>query len=111
MKNFLILTLITQAIAAAPLQLGKYGTARELFIDNHLISKLSGDLKQHLHQPEPKEVVLTTGAPWEGNTCAYYTIFRDGAKFRMYYRGSHWDTKTKKAAHREVVCYAESKDG
>ena len=111
MKNFLILALITQAIAAAPLQLGKYGTARELFIDNHLISKLSGDLKQHLHQPEPKEVVLTTGASWEGNTCAYYTIFRDGAKFRMYYRGSHWDTKTKKAAHREVVCYAESKDG
>ena len=29
----------------------------------------------------------------------------------MYYRGSHWDKKTKKAAHREVTCYAESKDG
>ena len=111
MKIPLILVLFTQAITAAPIQLGKYGTARELFIDNHLIDKLSGDLKQHLHQPEPKEVVLTTGAPWEGNTCAYYTIFRDGAKFRMYYRGSHWNTKTKKARHREVVCYAESKDG
>ena len=28
----------------------------------------------------------------------------------MYYRGSHWNTKTKKATHPEVTCYAESKD-
>ena len=47
----------------------------------------------------------------EGNTSAYYTIFQDGKKYRMYYRGSHWDTTTKKAAHREVTCYAESTDG
>ena len=97
MKKILILAFIAQAVAGAPLQLGKHGTARELFVDNHLIAQLSGDLKQHLHQPVPKEVILTTDAPWEGNTCAYYTIFRDGAKFRMYYRGSHWNTKTKKA--------------
>ena len=80
-------------LAAEPIQLGKYGTQRELFVDNHLIDKLTGDAKQHLHRPEPKEVVLTTDAPWEGNTCAYYTIFRDGSLFRMYYRGSHYDTK------------------
>ncbi len=106
---FLILGL--PLIAAEPIQLGKYGTQRELFVDNHLIGKLTGDVKQHLHRPEPKEVILTTEKPWEGNTCAYYTIFRDGNRFRMYYRGSHYDTKTKKAAHREVTCYAESKDG
>ena len=29
----------------------------------------------------------------------------------MYYRGAHWDPKAKKATHREVTCYAESKDG
>ena len=106
---FLILGL--PLLAAEPIQLGKYGTQRELFVDNHLIDKLTGDAKQHLHRPEPKEVILTTDKPWEGNTCAYYTIFRDDNLFRMYYRGSHWDTNAKKATHREVTCYAESKDG
>ena len=111
MRYILFLVLVAQAIAAAPLQLGKYGNARELFADGYLISEISGDLKQHLHRPEPKEVVLTTDTPWEGNTCAYYTIFRDGNLFRMYFRGSHYDHKTKKPGHREVTCYAESKDG
>ena len=99
------------AVKANPLSLGPNGTQRELFIDGHMIEKMTGDVRQLLQQPEPKEVVLTTDAPWEGNTCAYYTIFRDGDLFRMYYRGSHWDTSTKKATHREVTCYAESRDG
>ena len=29
----------------------------------------------------------------------------------MYYRASHWDTAAKKETHREVTCYAESRDG
>ncbi|HAL04608.1 MAG TPA: hypothetical protein DCP58_05805, partial [Verrucomicrobiales bacterium] len=96
------------AVTANPLSLGPNGTQRELFVDGHMIKKMTGDVRQLLQQPEPKEVVLTTDALWEGNTCAYYTIFRDGDLFRMYYRGSHWDTSTKKATHREVTCYAES---
>ena len=99
------------AVMANPLSLGPNGTQRELFINGHMIEKMTGDVRQLLQQPEPKEVVLTTDALWEGNTCAYYTIFRDGDLFRMYYRGSHWDTSTKKATHREVTCYAESRDG
>ena len=99
------------AATANPLSLGPNGTQRELFIDGHMIEKMTGDVRQQLQLPEPKEVVLTTDAPWEGNTCAYYTIFRDGDLFRMYYRGSHWDTAKKKATHREVTCYAESRDG
>lgn len=87
------------------------GSRRELFLDGHLIEQLVGDAEQQLMRPAPREVVLTTDAPWEGNTCAYYTIFRDGDVFRMYYRGSHWDTKEKRATHREVTCYAESRDG
>lgn len=55
--------------------------------------------------------MLVTDKPWEDNTSAYYTIFRDGDLYRAYYRGSHWDEQAKKAAHPEVVCYAESKDG
>jgi len=87
------------------------GTRRELFVDDYLIGSLTGDAKQVLQQPTPHEVVLTTDKPWEGNTCAYYTIFQDGDKYRMYYRGSHWDTEKKQATHPEVTCYAESTDG
>lgn len=87
------------------------GTRLELFVDDHLIDRLDGSATQRLQLPEPKEVVLVTDKPWEGNTSAYYTIFRDGDLFRMYYRGSHWDEVNKKGTHREVTCYAESRDG
>ncbi len=87
------------------------GSRLELMVDDYLISRTTGSAKLHLHKPTPKEVVLTTSHPWEGNTCAYFTIFQDGDIYRMYYRGSHYDVKTKRAAHREVTCYAESKDG
>ena len=83
----------------------------EMFTDDRLIDRLEGDVAIHLQRPQPREVVLVTGEPWEGNTSAYYTIFQDGDLFRMYYRGSHYDTETQKATHREVTCYAESKDG
>jgi hypothetical protein len=87
------------------------GSRRELFADPTLVGTLTGEAKLKLHKPKPQEVVLVTGEPWEGNTCAYYTIFQDGKIYRMYYRGSHWDTKTKRATHPEVTCYAESTDG
>ncbi len=94
--------------AAEPL---KIGSRLELFVDDYVIDDIEGDATLHLHQPKPREVVLVTDKPWEGNTSAYYTIFRDGDLYRAYYRGSHWDEQAKKAAHPEVVCYAESKDG
>ncbi|NOX53137.1 MAG: hypothetical protein GXP27_01590 [Planctomycetes bacterium] len=87
------------------------GTRRELFVDQFLVERLSGDAKLKLQRPTPHEVVLETDRPWEGNTCAYYTIFRDGDLFRMYYRGSHFDEKNRRSAHPEVTCYAESRDG
>jgi len=87
------------------------GSRLELFVDSHLIDRLDGDARQHLHRPTPREVVLTTDEPWEGNTSAYFSIFADNGLYRMYYRGSHFDEQTKKATHPEVTCYAESKDG
>lgn len=97
-----------EAVAADAINIGD---RLEPIVDDHLIGSMSGEAKLRLHQPKAEEVILTTDEPWEGNTSAYYTIFRDGKKFRMYYRGSHYDTKTKKASHREVACYAESTDG
>jgi len=94
--------------AAEPIDVG---SRLELFVDDYLIDKLSGDAQLQLHKPEAKEVVLVTDKPWEGNTCAYYTVFQDDGLFRMYYRGSHFDVVTRKITHPEFVCYAESKDG
>lgn len=86
------------------------GSRRELFVDDFLIARLA-NAQQVMHRPTPREVVFTCDAPWEGNTSAYYTLFADGDKFRMYYRGAHWDVPNKKAAHPEFACYAESQDG
>ncbi len=84
---------------------------REFLVDDTLIENTTGNIKLHLHRPEPQEVVLVTDQPWEGNTCAYFTLFQDDDRYRMYYRGSHYDEATKSATHREVTCYAESRDG
>ena len=83
---------------------------RELFVDDFLIASMIGaELK--LHKPKPRDVVLVCDAPWEGNTSAYFTLFRDEDRFRMYYRGWHYDVKTKKMTHPSFACYAESRDG
>ena len=102
---FLFVSTVTGADAIA------LGDRLELFVDDFLIDNVDGEVEWKLHHPKPAEVVLVTDAPWEGNTCAYYTIFADDDRYRMYYRGSHFDTDAQKAAHPEVVCYAESTDG
>lgn len=104
---WIILLGITGLQASDPVDLG---SRRELFVDRYLVEDMDG-VQLKLQRPEPHEVVLVTDKPWEGNTSAYYTIFQDGDRYRMYYRGSHWDEVAKKAAHPEVVCYAESVDG
>jgi hypothetical protein len=94
-----------------PLEAAKIGSRLEPFVDGHLIERTSGSARLVVQRPTPREVVLTADAPWEGNTSAYYTVFQDGDTYRMYYRGSHYDEAAKKPTHREVTCYAESKDG
>ena len=55
-----------------------------------------------------REVVLTTDKPWEGPDSAYFTIFQDGPRFRLYYRGS---SALRDNSEQQVTCYAESTDG
>ena len=98
----------SSAAVAEPIGLGD---RLELFADDFLVEGLTGDLKRRLHRPEPKEVVFTADAPWEGNTSGYYTLFQDGALYRMYYRGWAHDPKDQKTLRAEVTCYAESDDG
>ena len=58
-------------------------------------------------------MALVTGEPWEGNATNYVTVFQDGDKYRMYYRGSHYSYLGGKDRPntRDVYCYAESPDG
>ncbi len=88
----------------------KIGSRWELFVDDWLIAQMNGGTLR-LHQPLPQEIVFTFDQPWEGNTSAYVTVFQDGNRFRMYYRGSQHDLQTGKETHPEFTCYAESTDG
>lgn len=97
----------TAVLSAEPVDIG---SRLELFVDDYLIGETKGDVRRQLIKPEPKEVVFETGEQWEGNTSGYYTVFQDGDLYRMIYRGWQHDEKMK-AAHKEVTCYAESKDG
>ena len=84
------------------------GNQRELFVDHYLISKLV-DAQLVLHEPKDEGEVLRFDKPWEGPFCGYFTMIKDGNKFRAYYRGT---PKTGMDGNSgEVTCYAESKDG
>jgi hypothetical protein len=100
----------TNTAAAEPTVINLAGQI-ETFDDPRVIDQLSGDLQHRLLRPEPKDVVLVTDAPWEGNTSAYYTLFQDEDLFRAYYRGSHYEPGTDRGKHPEFTCYAESRDG
>jgi len=85
------------------------GDRRELFVDKHQIESMNG-VELRLHEPRGRGVALKFDAPWEGSAAAYVTVFKDGDKVKLYYRG--WpivgdDNK----AFIESACYAESTDG
>ena len=101
---------LASTIAADPIPPIPLDDRLELFVDDHLIDRLDG-ARLALHHPVPREVALVCDRPWEGNVCAYFTVFRDGELCRMYYRGAHYDERTKSSTHEELYCYAESGDG
>ena len=87
------------------------GSRLELFVDDYLIDRLSG-AELRLHQPTPRDVAMRFDRPWEGNSGGYFTVFKDGDVYRMYYRGLDVDFSRKDFEnHPEVMCYAESTDG
>ena len=102
----------TAAAGDAPLALG---SRRELFVDDFLIDRLTGRAEQRLHHPEPKEIAIVHDAPWEGSGSGYHSVFKDGDRYRMYYKA--WqltvtpDGKLNNKEHPLWCCYAESDDG
>ena len=95
--------------AAEPIDIG---SRRELFVDDHLIERISGTGTLRLHHPIPREVSIVHDAPWEGTASGSHTVFQDGDRYRMYYRGwNFWFAKGMLHFSKPVTCYAESKDG
>ncbi len=83
------------------------GSRWELLVDDWLIDAQQGT-SLVLNAPERREVVLTTDAPWEGITSAYFSIVQDGDLMRLYYRGS---VPGSDHSEDQVTCVAESRDG
>jgi hypothetical protein len=107
---FSLLLVNAISLAAEPVAIG---SRREYFVDDSLVERLAGKADLRLHHPTPQNVALVTDAPWEGNGTNYVTVFQDGAKYRMYYRGSHYSYLGGKdrPSTRDLYCYAESPDG
>jgi len=99
----LFVTIPELAFGGAPMDIG---SRLELFLDDYLIEEMNGVTLQ-LHEPVRRETVITFDAPWEGDSSAYVTVFKDGQRYRMYYRGSGNEGKSSN----EVTCTAESVDG
>lgn len=109
LSTLLLVASLPAILSAAPIDIGN---RLELFADDYLIGKMSPGISRHVHQPVAKDVVFSADAPWEGNTSGYYTVFRDGDRIRMIYRGwAHEPTKRVRQRHPEVTCLAESRDG
>ena len=113
--TLLLLTAVSAPAAEKPGSAIAIGDRRELLVDDFLVDKLSGEARLQLHQPVPREIVLKTDAPWEGNACGYQSVFQDGSIYRLYYHGGHYRHGGKPAearpTHPWFLCYAESSDG
>ena len=104
----------------APAETIALGSRLELFVDDFLIDRLKG-LELKLQEPRSAGTVFTFDQPWEGVTSGYVSVFKDGDRYRMYYRGSSDPSYTIKETvrpeekiipeHAQFACYAESKDG
>jgi hypothetical protein len=88
------------------------GSQRELFVDDHLISRMN-NLEFRMHSPVSRETVMLYDQPWEGSGSDFQTVFKDGDIFRMYYMAAQltYAGGAKFGGHAVFACYAESMDG
>ena len=63
------------------------GSRRELFVDYHLIEKLDG-ARLAMHRPQPREVAIRFGQPWEMHSPGYATVVHDEEKglYRIFWQ-------------------------
>lgn len=89
------------------------GNRRELFVDDFLVDEKRTTAGKRLNHPVRRECVMTNDSPWEANGWVYYTVFKDGDIFRMYYITYPMSNKekTEHVPYFYRICYAESRDG
>lgn len=105
--SLLALGLAYGALAAPAADPINIGSRLEPMVDTHLIHEMA-NTELRLQTPQPQDLVIRYDKPWEGPYCGYITLFKDGDRFRMYYRGK---PNAKADGVDEVTCYAESPDG
>ena len=84
------------------------GSSRQLFVDGHLIQRMDG-VRQVLHHPIRREVVIKPEHPWEKYGVSYLVTFKDGVRFRAWYRVDA--AAFGKRRRHDMTAYAESTDG
>jgi hypothetical protein len=92
------------------------GMRRELFVDDALVERISGNAVLRLHHPVPQNIAIVHDAPWEGSGSGYHSMFKDGDLYRMYYKSWQIDPLSEAGAKTKVkndlfCAYAESDDG
>jgi len=85
------------------------GSRLELFVDDWIIDRMES-LRREQQTPIEAGKVLDFDQPWEGHWCNYVHIFKDGNKWRMYYRGARAQFEFGQAGSSNI-CLAESEDG
>ena len=105
----LVITATPGGRSAAAVSAVEIGSQRELFVDRFLIDSMTG-CSHALQTPRPAEIALKADRPYEGwYSLGYTTVLKDGAKYRMYYRGM--PNGVSDGSVEETTCYAESDDG
>ena len=117
MHRIMRLTLFSLLVITSNVLVGQdapiaIGSRRELLVDQYLIQSLR-DVRLELQHPQPQEIAIECGQPWEGSASGYFRVLQDGAKYRMWYMAYHWvfEADDKAPRHPFYVAYAESDDG
>ncbi len=84
------------------------GICRQLFVDDFWIDHSEG-VTRRLHEPVRRDVAIAPEHPWERDGVSYMVTFREGDRFRGWYR---CDAEMSVHKKRQVlIAYAESSDG
>ena len=85
------------------------GANKVLFVDHEFIAK-SESVRLKLHPPRKTgERLIASERPWESATVNWFSVLRDGDKYRMWYEC--YDVEGWPTADDTSFCYAESNDG
>ena len=84
------------------------GSDRQLLLDRRLIGDLQ-DARQVLHRPVRRNAAVRLDRPWEEGGLAYAVLFKDGDRFRAWYRCIPHPDNNKTA--QACTAYVESSDG